>query len=401
MTEGIHRQDVPALVIAHLALAVGLLFFADNPMRVDEQIHFDQISRLLAGPGPMNPTMTMIPGYHTIVALFIGVTRTTPEFGARLATVLLSLAAVWAFYFLARASDPESSGLKLVQFVFLPILFPQFFLVYTDVAALLFVLLMMLATVRRQYQAAGMLGLASCLMRQSNIVWVVFAMAWSYLRDNGWKWIPLRELIDRYWTFIATGVAFVLFVVANRGQIALGDVTAHPISLRPGNVFFLLFLSFFFYLPLWWGYRQQCGRRLASPWVWAIVVVVLPIFWIGFVADHPFNQDAPGFYIRNGLLQYFSASAARKLLFFIPAALALVFFTAVPVRQPWWVLFVFTVLALVPEWLIEQRYYLIPMSLFLIARKPASRNVERVQTALFVVASVALFVCIERNWRWM
>jgi alpha-1,2-glucosyltransferase len=190
LTGAFRTRDLPVLLSVLWALFFGLLLFADNGRRVDEQIHFDQINKLVHGPAPLNPVMTMLPGYHVLVALFIRVSGLQPEFGARLGSFLLSVATVVTFYLLAKAMQPESAGTRLLQFTFLPILFPQFFLIYTDVTAMLFVLLMMHAAVRGRYQGAGLFGLASCLIRQNNIVWVLFVMVWSYLRDNGWTWMP-------------------------------------------------------------------------------------------------------------------------------------------------------------------------------------------------------------------
>ncbi len=52
---------------------------------------------------------------------------------------------------------------------------------------------------------------------------------------------------------------------------------------------------------------------------------------------------------------------------------------------------------LLPAWLIEQRYYLIPLSLFLLARKPLGDLVERLQVGWFFVMSIAFFVLLERE----
>jgi alpha-1,2-glucosyltransferase len=223
-----------------------------------------------------------------------------------------------------------------VQFTFLPILFPQFFLVYTDVPAMLFVLLMMLAAVKRRYHAAGALGFISCLMRQNDLIWMAFVLSWSYLRDNGWNWIPVRQFVARYWTFIATAMAMLVFIAANGGQIALGDAKAHPLgSLHLSNVFFLLFVAFFLFVPLWAGYRSELTDRLRSRWTWLGLVVLFPVFWLGFVNSHPYNQDGGDFYLRNALLIYFTSTAALKLLFFVPVALSALFFSAAPIKQPW------------------------------------------------------------------
>ncbi len=162
-----------------------------------------------------------------------------------------------------------------------------------------------------------------------------------------------------------------------------------------------MFLSFFFFLPLWWGYRREIAKRLRSWWPWLSLAVLFPLFWLGFVNDHPHNTERADFFLRNAILIYFSSTALRKLLFFLPVALACLCVASVPMKRPWWLLFPFTMLFLLPEWLVEQRYYLVPLSLFLLAREQSSPWSERLQTALFFIASVGLFVMVERKWGWM
>jgi alpha-1,2-glucosyltransferase len=355
------RIDLPELLSALYALGFGFFLYADNGLRVDEQIHFDQIQRMTQGPGPLNEGLTTLPGFHAIVAGASWLAGGPSEFVSRATVFVLSLATVFAFYALVRAVRPQDAGTRLLQFTFIPFLFPQFFLIYTDVPAMLFVLLMLVAVARGRYRAAGFLGLVSCLIRQNDIVWVVFALAWSYLRDNGWTWIGARQSLDRYWTFVVTGMAFLLFVILNGGQVALGDAKAHPLgSFHLANVFFLLFLAAFAFLPLWLAFHEQWRARLRQPWTWAALVALFAVYWLGFVNTHPYNLDGYDYYLRNALLAKLTETPQARLLTFIPVACAALGLSSVPLHRAWWLIYPFTVLVLLPEWLVEQRYYLIP-----------------------------------------
>jgi len=267
------------------------------------------------------------------------------------------------------------------------------------------VLLMMLAAAHRKYWAAGALGLLSCLVRQDNAIWVAFVALWSYVRDYGWTWRPLRDSLSRYWTFIATGVGLPLLVAANGGEVALGeDVGSHPLrSLYFTNIFFLMFLSCFFFVPLWWGCRREilAVMRRWWPWLWLWLIALFPVFWLGFVNDHPHNTERGDYFLRNAILIYFSSTPIRKLLFFVPVAIAALCLAAVPMKRPWRLLYPFTILFLLPEWLVEQRYYLIPLSVFMLARDQTSPQSERLQTILFFIGSAGLFLMVERGWAWM
>jgi alpha-1,2-glucosyltransferase len=391
------------LPVALAFLSIGFAFFSDHGQSVDENIHFDQIVRLASGDWSLNPVLTTLPGFHAMVAAPIWAAGGATTFHVRLVVFLLSLATIGVFHALSVVLQPEHAGTRTLQFALLPILFPQFFFIYTDVTSLLFVLLMMLAAAHRRYRVAGVLGLLSCLVRQNNVIWLAFAMFWSYLRDEGWTWRPLARSLGRYWTFMATGVGFLLFVAVNQGQVALGeDVGSHPLgSLYFTNIFFLLFLSCFLFLPLWWGYRHHILARLRSWWPWLGLLALFPLFWLGFINDHPHNTERGDYFLRNAILIYFSSTPIRKLLFFVPVAVAGFCLAAVPLQRPWRLLYPFTILFLLPEWLVEQRYYLIPLSLFLLAREPSSPWSERLQTVLFLVGSAGLFWIIERSWRWM
>jgi alpha-1,2-glucosyltransferase len=384
-------------------LAIGFALFYDHGHSVDENIHYDQVVRLTGGDWSLNPALTTLPGFHAIVAGLVQLAGGATPFSVRLAVLGLSVSAVGVFHQLARTLQPEHAGTRTLQFSLLPILFPQFFLIYTDVTSLLLVLAMMLAAARRNYWSAGVLGFLSCLVRQNNVLWVAFAVVWSYLRDHGWTWRPLAETLTRYATFIATGVAFLLFVAANHGQVALGeDAASHPLrSVYLTNVFFLLFLVGLLCVPMWWGYRRDLVARMRGWWPWLLMLALFVVFWFGFVNDHPHNTERGDYFLRNGILIYFSASAARRMLFFVPVVVAVLGLAAIPVKKPWWLLYPFAIAFLLPEWLVEQRYYLIPLSLFLIAREQMSPWSERLQTMWFFVGSAGLFLMIERSWGWM
>ena len=393
----------PAIALTLLCLGFGLVLFYDIGQGVDENIHFDQIARLAKGGWSLNSALTMVPGFHALVAALVWAGGGATEVSVRVVVFLLSAATIMVFHALARVLRPEQAGTRTLQFTLLPILFPQFFLIYTDVTSLLIVLLMFAATVRRHDRLAGILGLLSCLVRQDNVIWVAFAVCWSYLRDQGWRWAPLSQSLTRYWTFIATGVAFLLFVVANGSQVALGyDAASHPLgAVHFTNVFFLLFLSCFLFLPLWWGYRHDVLALLRHRRTWLLLPVLLAFFWVGFVNDHPHNNERDDYFLSNAILMLFSSAARLKLLFFVPVAIAALCMAAVPMPKPWRLLFPFTMLFLLPEWLVVPRYYLIPLSLFLLAREPVTMWSERMQTTLFLTGSTGLFLIMEWGWGWL
>ena len=391
----------PYLVVALLLITLGMLLRPNHGPAVDENDHLDQIVRFAHGDWSRNAALTMLPGFHALVALVVAAVGAT-EASVRVVVFGLSLVAVLVFHALARQIEMSTAGIRTLQFTLLPVLFPQFFLIYTDVTSLLFVLLMLLLTVRKHNAAAGLVGFAALLIRQDNIVWLAFAVVWSHVREHGWQRRPFAELVRRYATFIVSGCAFVGFVAINHGQVALGDDAAsHPVGVFGGNVFFLLFLSGFVFAPLWWSYRASAARAV-SRWMWvAIGAALFAAYWFGFVVAHPHNRERTDYFLSNAVLMFITATAVRRLLAFVPVAIAAIGFAVAPMQRGWRLLLPFSVLFLLPEWLIAPRYYLIPWSLFIVARDVASPPGERVQTLVFAALSACAFVFVNGQWGWI
>ena len=314
---------------------------------------------------------------------------------------MVGLATVAAFYFSAKAQKARNPMANTLQFAFLPVAFPLFFLIYTDITSLLFVLLMVLSATQKRPRQAGLFGLISCLIRQTNVVWVAFVLIWSYVEENGWSWAPVKQTLGKYWVFLLTGALFFVFLVANRG-VAIGDAGAHPAtSLHLGNVFFLLFLCFFLFVPFFAARHREALSPLRTwpGWFGALRAVC---HVLARVLGRPSVQYAiVGALFAQRRPHASSHPPGLEILFFVPVALAALWLRTVRLRGHWWLLYPFTILFLLPAWLIEQRYYLIPLSLFLLAREPISRSVEGVQVGWFFVMSIVLFVVVERGWIFM
>ena len=389
-------------LLAFAAAAIAaFVSFQDNSLVADELVHYPQIVVFARGYSRIDPRLTMIPGYHALLASMAWAADARSVTAIRLFTFIVGLGAVSAFYLTARAERDRDPIATTLQFAFLPIAFPLFFLIYTDITSLLFVLLMVLSAVKKRPRQAGLFGLISCLIRQNNVVWVAFVLVWSYVDENGWTWAPIKQTLGKYWLFLLTGTLFVVFVFAN-GGVAIGDESAHPVSaVHLGNVFFLVFLSFFLFLPLFWARRREALSPMRTWPAWLGVGVLFATFWLGFSVDHPYNTQWGDRYLRNAALIFFSSTSLSKFAFFVPVALAMLSLRVVRLRSHWWLLYPFTILFLLPAWLIEQRYYLIPLSLFLLAREPLGDFVERLQVGWFFVMSIVLFVVVERGWIFM
>ena len=399
---GIDRLPGVGLGVSLACLAAGYAVFFDNGPGVDENVHYDQIARFTRGDWSMNPALTMPPGFHALVAAALAISDPS-ERAARAVVFVIAVASVVVFYLCAVARRCERPGLRTLQFTLLPVLFHQFFLIYTDVASLLCVLLMVWATMRRKTWLAGWLGLVACLMRQDNIVWVAWAMAWSYLDTWGATWQPVTDVAKRYWTFAVTGMLFVGFIAANEGQVALGnDAGSHPTGvLRLTNTFLLLGLSAVWFAPIWLAQPRRLRTVLAGWRTWGAVAAAVVLFWFGFVNDHPHNNERADYFLPNALLMAVAAGGVVKVVFAGLVGVMVLALRAMPLRGAWWTLLPFSVLFLLPEWLVAPRYYLIPLALYTVAREEAPLPAEYATTVLLAVLSATVVVVMERGIGWV
>lgn len=393
MNSGTTRYTGPAAVIVGiLSLAALHSIFLGNPPYVDEPIHYDEIIYLAnGGAWRVNPLLPMIPGYHVLMAQLVSLTGWSTLEAVRNFTFVFSVLSIVIFWRLAYLYLPEAYNITALQFMFLPLNLPYYFLAYTEMLSLCLVLGMLLAGREKKYAVASVLGLAALLVRQNNIVWVIFAFVINYYDDNGWTWAPSKW--KRYAPFLIPVSVFSAFVVIN-GEVALGEKINHPSeTVYSGNILFLLFMMFILFVPSIVGDMRRIWNRVWSPVGVGAFGLIVFLFIFNFSADHPYNQYE--FYIRNLILMKVEGDYAPKTLFVLIIFCAAMFIIASPRKEGWWVLYVFSVMFLAPSWLIEQRYYIIPITLFLLGRIQRSTRTERAQLVYLMILSAGTFYLVN------
>jgi alpha-1,2-glucosyltransferase len=129
------------------------------------------------------------------------------------------------------------------------------------------------------------------------------------------------------------------------------------------------------FLPLHLVQLREIRRLFYRTRTLVGVAVFVPFFLYTFTPDHPYNQL--DFWLHNRLLIFFSSSNAAKLLMLIPVLVALLSLYATPFRgQSKHLLYAFAALSLLPMWHVEQRYYVLPMVLFLLFREQRTLRFE-------------------------
>ncbi|MGN7727291.1 hypothetical protein ACTJIL_15915 [Luteimonas sp. 22616] len=359
-----------ALITVAGALCLLALLFAQSASQLvaDESVHVPQIRWFLQGRFDAHPLLTTIPGYHLLVAVVLKVLAMDSIAAMRAIGLGLGIVAALVFFFIRRkVGDPRpcSSALLLL---FLPFLFPYYFLVYTDVLSLLFVLCALLATLQRRHVlAAFALTLAICV-RQNNVVWAgfmpLFAL-WPTLKEAQWRPWHCAATVSRVaWPYLLPVVAFLAYWAWN-GTISLSKTVAagHPdLRLHVGNLYFSLFLFFvFFPNDIWKGLQRFAAAVRRNPWWLLVPLALLALVKLKGSYD---NTQFTDYFIRNWVIETVRHGGWERWAFAAVVALSACSIAFVRFTLPQaWLVYPFSILYLASSWLVENRYSIIPFAL--------------------------------------
>ena len=353
----------------------------------DEWIHFPQLSRMRAGDWlGIDPSLTMLTGYHGLVALAMKALGAESLGAARCLSALCGVLAVWTFHGARRAATGDDSVFPAQQFALWPVLLCFVFLVYTDVLALALVFGAWWLALRNRHVPAAIVLLASLLVRQNNVIWAGFVAAFALWEAVRWQpWRDWRASLRIALPYLAVAAAFLAYWVIN-GRISVSETQshAHPdVSFHVGNVYFALAIAAATMpLQIALGLKRFAEKARARPVWWLLPVASLAVFFALFAADHPYNRVVPQFNVRNAFLLYLQAHPVANAAFGIVATLAACGLAGSQAPRAWIVL-PFAALALCAAWLIEPRYAMVPIALFLALRRQESASVEAATLALW------------------
>jgi len=397
-----NRQNNFIIFLLFVFLVIALILFWHAPLKVDEQDHYPQTVSYVNGDYAKPYLISTLTTYHAVLAVISKVAGgiTSIKF-FRAINLLFALIAIFIFGKICVNLKKEMTEVSMMQFAFFPIIFPYFFLVYTDILSLLMVLAAIYFLVRKKYQWSGLFSIFACAVRQDNIIWLGFFFILTYADEYGFKF-RIKDLFQhllKLWTFLAGLILFIIFVIINKG-IAVGDKSMHPaFSFHLGNIYFFLFLFFFLFAALNISNFNKIVLLIKKrKLIIAGIVIFYLLFIFTFSNDHPFNYQWGDYYLRNAVLIFFTSSWIHKTVFFICAAYAILSLCVTEFRNKnFYLLYPFTFLFLIPSWLIEQRYYFIPFTLFLLFKKEDKKWVEWSTLALFVFASGLFYFVIRGN----
>jgi alpha-1,2-glucosyltransferase len=280
-----------------------------------------------------------------------------------------------------------------------PILLPFFPLIYTDILSLSLVLFALLAALQSRRFLLCLFFLLAALVRQNNILWAPLLFAILLESDPLWRlsapdpvtWLrkaaqrlrdgrALRSLFRSAAPLLLPIIAFVVFVIVTGRASFNPDLdSAHPFpSFSLGNIFFTLFLFTALFLPLVLVRARTVVLLLRRPWILLLLVALFLLFSFGFHVDHPANSEVAR--LRDTILLAAAAGGTTGFLFWLLGALGVLTMLATPLaRRSFAWIYPLSLLYLGGSWLIETRYAIMPLVLFLLLRKPNSWRIEILQ----------------------
>lgn len=383
----LHRTHTSELRRAGL-LAVGsfvawviiLTAFHPQPV-VDEAKHLQIITRFCGGNWTVPPDLPMPATYHLLVSIPARVLGPSLVVVRGTSVLMAAMTVALVVGILARR-QAGAPGMAVLHYAWHPVLFPLAAMAYTEAASVLLVVGAIYAQVRRRFALSGGILLLACLVRQSNLMWVVFMALWAVgdLRrtdpravggptDRG-PWSFVRLSASRIWAHAAVLGLAGAFFVAN-GSLTLGDAPENRAALNPGQFYVFALFVLGLWAPIWLGrlgddwralWRWLLGHPVLGVAVSVMVVGLAAILVIGFTNPHPWNGTL--YFARNWPLRLMSASVVARVVgvvcLFGATGIVGRFTLAQPNRRTLALVWVCSLCFLAPHFLVEPRYYIIP-----------------------------------------
>jgi alpha-1,2-glucosyltransferase len=256
---------------------------------------------------------------------------------------------------------------------------------------------------RGRHVASALILLCALGVRQTNVVWTLLLMATTASSVHAERpqrpWVMWMRPLLPYCLPVAAFLAFWCW----NGSISLSKTQAilHPdFSLHIGNASLALFLVGALF-PL---HAVLALRDFAAAVARRRTLLLVPL--IAFVAvcwlfhvDHVYNFADPAVFVRNALLLAVDRSPIWRVVFGLIASIGASVLVTTRLRPPFaaW-LYPISLAALSAAWLIDQRYALVPLSLWLAFREHREPMVEWITLEFWLVLAVYC-VCVVLDGR--
>jgi hypothetical protein len=368
------RSAALPLTLAALSVAAWFAMLAwRHPTEIaDERGHWPAVLALSRGDWSAPRNIAMLPVFHLLAA---GLVRIGGEslLIARGLSALATLVALLLIHDAARIRHGPTATAHTLLYLFSPVFFPYCVLAYTEPLTLLALAAAIRWHVRRRPAAAAGAALGACLVRQSSLPWAAFFAAWDWAdgfdaaetaRDPRVRRIAL---LHRTWPYLLATAGFAAFMgLASRWMVAPNEYNRAGFNIAQFYLFGLVVTVVF--APLWlehlWAmWTSHLRPALGWPSVCALLVAAVGVLEFAFRNPHPFNRNP--YFLHDQVLTLLATSAAARYvlatLLVIALPLLAHYLWSLPGRATTATVWFFAVLFLAPHWLVDHRYYAIPL----------------------------------------
>lgn len=359
------RYSLPSVLLIVFVAAVFAytIFCIHGGLFSDEGFHAPQIWVYYSGGTEFAESITVPPTYHYIMGFIVRQIGYYDDNLLKLISLLISLLTIPVFYKLISRYHPQDAGIRTLQLFFLPLMFIYYFLIYTDIWALLLIALNLYLAVSKRYALSALVGLAAICLRQDSVIWVGFSFLLICFEKNNQNDILritdiVKNALSKGSLYIVVFVAFVVFVIYN-GGVAVGDKDQHNSgAANYANFYIFLILAWFIFLPLNIKLLPDIFLFLRNYWIGVAVAFGFLLYMGSFTNPHGYNNSMFDYFLHNGMAHFLTTNILVKSLSYILAAwmfLSLVVMK-LPEQRFKWVLLIIP-LAAISHPMIEPRYY--------------------------------------------
>ena len=394
-----------------------------------------------------DPKITTLPGLYVIATLLLSPLELCNTFHLRCLNLLATFLNLYFTYdivkqiSITRRTQRWSSWTRLLvayNVTFFPPLFFWHFLYYTDVASVNVTLLMLMLHLCRRFKSAAFVGFLSVLIRQTNVIWVTFVAverAFDLLDREANKSISLEEYrslnylrllwrkIMEEWShgltsfvkfivgtcigllpYATVGLTFLAFVIWNKG-IVIGDRAAHVPTIHiPQLLYFSVFL-FCFLWPYMIVHWKSYFNFLQTHWVCgSLLVALLTVIVHSNTLVHPYvlaDNRHYVFYFWNrfmGRYEFFKYLLIPVYSFTLYTMLRGIKHLRFTTQINY---FLMVSVVLIPQLLIEPRYFIIPYILYrLLIEKPRDWQIIMESVTMLTVNFAQFYIFVNKTCYW-
>ncbi len=345
--------------------------------------------------------ITSLPGYYVLVAILALLFPSDQSM--RLVNVTFLFVLVVVFSKIQESLFGKDDFLKQLSFVFFPVTFTLSLLIYTDYAALFFVMISFYFELQRRYPLAALSLVLGFLVRQSIAPWIVLiplichSVQEPSSSTRGMLSILSASELKKRWLHLLSLLAFLAFVMIN-GGVAMGDKAAQATGkFSIGNIFVFYLFSCIFFLPGAIANIRKHVRGLlnSATAILALLAVFILFLFLYKPPVHSYNiwlQHRGTFFIRNNIVHWTMNNTSLKVAAFLCAVIGFLELNRTLRKDVASILTVAAAISLAPFNVIDIRYGVIPFAFYVILRNEQDAKLWKIQTIWLLLISM--------TWLW-